>query len=154
VDWSLVISALALALSIALGIREFAARAIPFGFVEEMYIRREGEWETIAHRVHVMNIGRRPFVLQGAGVLNPDGDGIHGSQGVGWVDADGHEVFRTNPECPKTIQPGELTTFFVAPKHRDTEDPLGALIVYRNPWRWLPGQKRTRRRQVRLESTH
>lgn len=150
-EWSLIVSVLALVVSAALGVREFLERAIPFGYVDEMFRRTDSEWVTIAHRVHLTNLGRRPFVLDGVGILNLDGDGFHTSQGVNWILPDGTKSFRANPECPTTIQPGELLTFLVAPEHRDGQEPLGAVIVRRNAWRWLPGQPRTRRHQVKLQ---
>jgi hypothetical protein len=150
-DLSLLIAAVALCVSLALALREFTARSIPFGYVDTAKRWNAIEWVPLAYRIHVTNLGRRPFVLEGAGVLNPSGDGVSGSQGAVWTGPQGDFTFRQNPECPRTVHPGELVTFVVAPEHRGAEsDTFGILIVRRNLWRWLPKQRKAQRLQVSL----
>ena len=147
--WSLIISAAALVVSVALGLREFLARPIPFGWVYALYQNNAGHWELIGHQIHVTNIGRRPFTVELVGVLNETDKGVQGVAGpFEWLPG---EKPVDNPETPFMLQPGELRTFKMPVQDREEQGrPFGAQIVLRNRWRWLPKQRDARRKWVRF----
>ncbi len=149
--WPTIISVAALLVSLALAIREFSVRAIPFGWVHELSQTQHGAWQYIGQVAYITNVGKRPFTLEALGVMNETKDGVSSFVGeFTWMPDDAPI---RNPEAPLMIQPGELQTFrFPAARFPKGGPPLSMQIVRRNPWHWIFGQKEAARRWVTLTS--
>lgn len=72
---------MSLAIALALAIREFLSRPIPFGWVDVLKQSDGQNWNLIGHRLHIANIGRRHFIVEGLGELTENGEGISGIGG-------------------------------------------------------------------------
>jgi hypothetical protein len=149
--WALIISACSLAISVMLAIREFSARAIPFGWVHEMSLKSGGRWEYVGKVLHISNVGKQPFTVEAVGSLNKAIEGVSGPAGEFIWLPDQPPI--ENPETPLMVLPGELTVFrFPSSGFPQGGPSLAVQIVRRNPWHWVPWQKQASRRWVKFKS--
>lgn len=149
---TLLVSSLSLAISFALAVREFAIRPIPLGWVEIAHQYWGEEWIVIGYRLNIANVGRRHIIVAAMGVQTTAADGVSGAAGsFTWL-PDQPPV--ENAEGPFSLAPGDVHLYLLPAEQRgDATLPLVAQIVQRNPWRFLPGRARTRRKLVVLGNT-
>lgn len=147
---ALILSVFSLGISLAVAVREFVARPIPFGWSYLLHQKQAGSWEVIGHELHVSNIGRRHLILESAGEMTDAGDGVHAPRSpFAWLP---DEPPVSNPEMPRSVAPGDLVTIYIPATYRTAERRFAAQILHRNPWGFLPNQPKTIRKWVPLTS--
>lgn len=131
VDWSLVISAVSLAISLVLAVREIVSRPIPLAHVEKVRMFGSNRWNYIGYRMTLVNAGRAPMVVYGIGTAATDKTGTSGFRGsFEW----GDEVIE-NPELPCILKPGEsLIHVFPAERYPEEIGPIRISMLKR---RWF-----------------